>query len=514
MKKLISILLVTVMLLAVLASCGNPNGPDDTSDSDFDTSEEENLSKKTPIDIIYPAYPNAKILRSSTNCSEIVIKGTFGDSIVELFTAEDFKVLNNSKIPGAKFETIVLTKGEHVVTIYWNKLKYEVRLLWETKTDTAPLTPNSQTGKGAVTLVQVGTERVSENDNPLNGMCYVAKLADGSAIIIDGGSDNDRCADNLFKTLKKLGISKNSSGQYMIEAWIFTHGHGDHVGTAKVFVPKYKSNVSVKYIVHNLPGSGDLVAGICDETGFDTLMKNAFPNAKRVNPHSGQKYYFGNATIDMLYTPDLIYSSTEKLSYYNDVSLIFKLSGGGASALFFGDAGEEAATAVWERYDSSVFKSDIVQVTHHGLYTGVEDATKGTGHVWDNLKKVYDAANATYAVLPMHSKYGPDQRNGRFTVMVQWCNAGYQISYFMNKNDNHGDTNITQNDYNNFVASVKNGTNTYSTLYGYDGINKIVNEKGLITYTGGNQENPMATVFTFSGGAKLSENKDLYQWLG
>ena len=210
----------------------------------------------------------------------------------------------------------------------------------------------------------------------------------------------------------------------------------------------------------------------------------------------------------MFYTPDLLYSADSTVAYFNDSSLVFKLEGGGADVFFFGDAGEAAATRMVEIYEPSAFKSNIFQMTHHGLYTAANSS-----HVWNNLKKIYDAIDADYVFLPMHSRFGTSGRNGRYTVMVEWCNAGYQISYIMNKNDTQLASYVSQNQYDEFAAAVANGTNTWATLYGYDGINKVVNEAGLITYLGGNETSPMATVFELSNGnATLTLNKPFYEW--
>jgi len=85
----------------------------------------------------------------------------------------------------------------------------------------------------------------------------------------------------------------------------------------------------------------------------------------------------------------------------------------------------------------------------------------------------------------------------------------------MNENDNHGISGITQQYYDTFVESVANGTNTHATLFGYDGVNKVVNENGLVTYLGANEIAPMVTVFEFSNGkVTLKTNEPLYAWLG
>lgn len=459
-------------------------------------------------EFITSLYPDATVLGSSPTCKEIILEKMNITSVLNTFINAGFSKISTNGIVGAKFDTYMLSRNGDLVTMYFFPESGELRIMWESRNDNAisVLTPNETTGTGSIVVAQVGTDRVTEKDNPLNGMCYVIKLSNGRAIIIDGGFFNDVCAGNIYKTLEKMDIAKDEEGRFIVEAWIFSHPHGDHVGAIQNYAKLYAGKTVVNYMVHNLPGDGKAST---NETNLVNKLNACFPGAKRVNPHAGLKYYFGNVTIDMLYTPELLYSYKGALGYSNDTSIVYKLSGGGASLLSYGDSGNEASRVMWNAYESTTFKVDILQINHHGLYTSANN-----GHVWDYVKKVYEATGATYAFLPAHSKYGPDSRNGRFTVMIQWCNSGYQISYVMNESDNHGLSSISQNYYNSFVESVKNGTNTHETLYGYNGINKIVSEEGLITYTGGNNDVPMITMFTFAdGNATLTVNEELYKWL-
>ena len=132
----------------------------------------------------------------------------------------------------------------------------------------------------------------------------------------------------------------------------------------------------------------------------------------------------------------------------------------------------------------------------------------------ENQKKLYEAIDADYVFLPMQERLEGDNRNGRYTVLVTWAYADHQIGFVMNMADNHGIGEVGQTYYNSFVESVKNGTATHPTLLGYDGINKIVNAEGLVTYLGGNETDPMVTVFEFANNqATLKTNAPLYEWL-
>ena len=103
----------------------------------------------------------------------------------------------------------------------------------------------------------------------------------------------------------------------------------------------------------------------------------------------------------------------------------------------------------------------------------------------------------------------------RQTVIVGHGGASYQMSFFINKRDRHDQSNVSQEYYNQFVEDVAAGTNEYPTLFGYDGINKIVSDKGLISYTSGNEYEPMVTLFTLSeSGVTVAHNQVLREWLG
>ena len=479
------------------------------------------VMKPSPDEMIAAMFPSASVMNSGVECKEIVVTGLTGkDSVInQMINDYNFTVYaSENKIAGAKYETVVLTRGSYVVTVYWNATSGEMRIMWEkVKSGTLDyLMPNEGvTGVGAAQIAQIGTERVSETDNPLNGMCYIVKLSDGRAIVVDGGFNNTACVENLISSLGKMGI-KQENGKYVIATWIFSHGHGDHIGAFLTAsgASEYYNCFDIESFMLNLPADSSIISITGNESKLVSSMKTLYPNAKRITPHAGLNYYFGNVTIEMLYTPELVYSKSAKVANYNDSSLIFKVVADGASALIFGDAVEVAAAKMYSLYESTAFASDILHITHHGLYTEANN-----GHGWTELKKVYEASGAKIAFLAMQSRYASDTRNGRFTVMVQWCNAGYQISYVMNEKDKaaiFGNT-IEQAEYDQFVKEGK-VTNVVtvpvSSLYGYDGVNKVTNEQGMVTYLGANESTPMATVFTLSGGeATLVLNVELYtEW--
>ncbi len=486
-----------------------------------------------PENIIAELDSTASPIQSGTVSKQYILSGTTFSNAVALFESEGYTHLSVTNVEGSKMQTAVLTRGSYVITVF-GMSDGTVRITVELNTsqDTSTMTPNDSTDTGTLEVVQVGIERdirvstgLMQDDNPLNGMCYIVKLADGRAIIIDGGHENEAVAKNIYDTLGKLGIKKNEKGEYVIAAWIFSHAHSDHTGGFVVFAEKYSQYAYVETFMYNFTTDTSLLPEYSFTSDFLTAVNKYFSEAKNINPHANIKYFIGNATISVLYNPELYYNTSAAIDYYNDSALIFKLEIGEKSVLFMTDAGEKASAVSRAQFNDSAFKCDILQITHHGLYTAYNDPNTSTdkeAHTWDNVKAIYNATGATYAFLPMHSKYADDTngRNGRYTVLGMWTDSKYQISYVTNEYDvpNNWYTLDDSTRQNRFTEFEENGTVngvTRSSLYGYDRKNKVVNENGLTTYLGATASSPMATAFTLSASSvNLSVNENLYTWLG
>ena len=316
MKKIIVLLLALAMAVSCFVACNtnsnDGNEPDTTTDvtseevtEETTTAEETTaakpLSKVAPLNILKTLNPDVKAFASSsTGCREAVLSGFSKEQVLKAFTDEDFSELEVDRIDGAKFETIVLTRSYNTVTLYCDSAINEVRVMWESDANNKVLSKTEETGTGTITVAQVGIERASETDNPLIGMCYVIKLSNGNAIVIDGGFNTDKCANNIYNTFEKLEIAK-SGNRYVIEAWIITHGHGDHAGAFKKFASLYSGNVKLRSVLLSYPPSENLIV-----SGGKSFSTETFSNVSVITPHAGLKYYFGNVTISMFFTPDMI----------------------------------------------------------------------------------------------------------------------------------------------------------------------------------------------------------------
>ena len=206
-----------------------------------------------------------------------------------------------------------------------------------------------------------------------NGLCLIFRLSDGRFIVVDGGFNREKDADDLYKLL----TSNTPSGMdTVIAAWFITHAHGDHHATFASEFTKYRSKVKIENVIFN-PPSVTLNQNPDNEgSGWTTIM-SILPayRTRHVRPHVGDRYYIGDAVIDMLYTVD--YQYPKAFTYYNTSSLIFSVKLAGQRIMVTGDGANSSFNKIVDMYGEDL-KCDIVQVAHHGYGTGTS-ASASTG---------------------------------------------------------------------------------------------------------------------------------------
>ncbi len=459
---------------------------------------------EAPEHVITRIAPDAAIEQFGQSTWQTTLKGTAATNVQQAFVDAGYQRLDASVVDGAIISPWVLVANDVQITLYPSE--EGVRVMWDVTAKAAQdlLVPNEATGTSEVTMVQIGVARNQTTDNPAIGMCYVYRLSDGRAVILDGGIPGNETV--IYQALQTLDVAKDADGKYQIAAWILSHGHGDHFGAMLNFASIYAETTSVEYFMYSLPVDKTVLTGV-DVPFFVSHLTTCFPDAVHVTPHAGLRYYIGNLTLDMLYTPDML----ERINYENNTSLIFIADCAGARVLHLGDAGDQAAATALSCFAESAFVADAFQMTHHGLFTGPNDS-----HGWEYLRSMYDATGAKTVLLPMGTRSPSDSRNGRHTVLIAWGNLGYQTSYVIDKrrtSTNHART--AQEEYDNFVEQIANGTCEYQTFCGYDGKNIIYNkQKDLTTYIMSTETEEMATVLVLSSGnARVTQNELLSAWL-
>ena len=284
-------------------------------------------------------------------------------------------------------------KGDTLVNVvYWFNLK-ETTVSVETVT-TLPenLTQPEFEKKNDPTITQIKLEASIPE-----GMSYVIHLSDGTFLIVDGGwcDTNEKEADKLYNQLVALAGEGND---IVIAGWIFTHCHGDHIGTFNLFVNKYHNSVTIKQILYNFPPDEEIATSgssyMLNDTPqrymeFKRVISEYLNDTEYVKIHSGYKLYYADAEIEILQTfEDLYPKSVANNGYdFNSSSTLFSITIGGQKIMFLGDVSDTGASRLTSVYGDSL-KSDFLQVTHHGLNSG------------STIKTLYQKINAEYVLYP------------------------------------------------------------------------------------------------------------------
>ena len=204
-----------------------------------------------------------------------------------------------------------------------------------------------------------------------SGLCSLIQLENGEFIIVDGGIKDEEAEARLYEFLRE----NSPNGQPTVALWIFTHCHKDHIGLATNFVRDYKDKVCVKSFAYQFPNCDkvqvamedvELMKTQIDE--FEENIKNAYPNAVVYTLHTGQSYFYPGVEIEVLWSID----DTFPYPYlsFNDTSAAFRLKfRNGKTVLYLGDCQNEVCKKIATRY-GDYLKSDVMQVTHHGLIGG------------------------------------------------------------------------------------------------------------------------------------------------
>lgn len=209
------------------------------------------------------------------------------------------------------------------------------------------------------------------------GISEVIRLSDGRFIIIDGGWHYEREVDKLMACLNRQ--KPECDEKPVIAAWILTHPHCDHYWCFVRFYEKYKQNVVVETVLYNFnepdeyfektfPGSFWEYKRWGTDKDYQIKLANLMKESgyRFVCPHTGQKFQVGNASFEILSSPDDVIRTP--VAEGNSLSLITRMELEGQVITWFGD-GYFVTGKLVERF-GSYLKSDIMQLPHHGFTGG------------------------------------------------------------------------------------------------------------------------------------------------
>lgn len=204
----------------------------------------------------------------------------------------------------------------------------------------------------------------------MGGMSYVVRLCDGSFVCIDGGRCCAEDVDALYALLCALSAGKKPD----VALWLFTHPHDDHITLAAAFLEKYREKVDVRAFAYQFADHGKTPLTMEDASpilnDIDRLEKaiGAYENATVYTLHTGQSYYLKGVEIEVLWSLDNTYPS-QYFSLNNTCSALRFKFDNGKTVIFPADCMHEECRQIMHTY-GDYLKSDILQVTHHGLIGG------------------------------------------------------------------------------------------------------------------------------------------------
>lgn len=396
-----------------------------------------------------PTMPQTFIPRfedMGQNCARLVFEGVSVSDVTSYLpklTAAGYTKHAENQIDNNLYYTYYNT--DSVVTVIYAARKNGMMMISVDPMTATSLVPlqSENTGADATTCTTTFTEvglyyddnkaanEAAKTMQNMNGMCYVMRLNDGRFIVMDGGHDTQGHADRLYEILK----AQSPTEEIVIAAWFFSHDHGDHVGFFPYFTSKYADKVTVELFIHNFPFTS---------SNNTVSLMNRYSGAKVIKSHPGQKYYFANAEIEILYTADLYATNVEEMSDTNNASQVFTIKANGTKFMILGDYSENAATML-ALYSDTTLKSDVVQIAHHGI--------SGMGTA------LYEKIRPTYAFWPvaMHAD-GHVYWNWGTPIDVN-LKGRAENAYFFNSMDYNNNV-FVANDHVYVASGIANGSIT------------------------------------------------------
>ena len=204
------------------------------------------------------------------------------------------------------------------------------------------------------------------------GSSYVMQLKNGHFIVNDGGTDYDTAY--LLDYLESLVPNGEKP---VIEAWIISHGHYDHIGIMKPFYEKegYAERIFVEGVYFSEPNKQ--VIQMDSGTKYDiSFMKSAVGKFKTTSGettqiyrfHTGQRYYFNDVVLDIALTQEQILIEDYDKDF-NESSTWCMYTIEGQKFLFGGDSAATGMKTMMDIYSEDYIACDIFSALHHGENT-------------------------------------------------------------------------------------------------------------------------------------------------
>lgn len=235
-------------------------------------------------------------------------------------------------------------------------------------------------------------------------MSYLIVTKAGKLIVIDGGlMGGNESYNYLYTSLKKYGKLEEKGN--IIDAWIFTHPHGDHIRAFYKIWEQYP-DIRIRNFYFDFPTKEYIEAMpeyehpyIQDLTEFQRVFNKNMGSSTAYEDYpkaqKGDRFIIDGIQFDILRT-----MHSKEGSVYNninDCSMVFRMTVGGQTVLFLGDLNKKGGKELLQEYGDAL-QSDIVQMAHHGqngVNRNVYEAIKPQVCLWPTPVWVWNNADGS-----------------------------------------------------------------------------------------------------------------------
>lgn len=285
------------------------------------------------------------------------------------------------------------------IFINYSSTTREVRIMDDSCSSRPDTFGYTYDGPGSATVYQFGFpyyDKKYNNNEDLysnNGMLYVVRLADNKLIIIDGGSTIQATDANVEAFMSFLrSIASVAPGENIeVALWFGTHAHSDHISFFSKVLCLHSEEIDVERFMFNYWSYASFEYSHRVDW-FRTQINRLYPQAQYIKCRSGFAFPLADADIEVIYSHEDavdaatgLYTSEEA----NDGTSVLRMTLGGSSFLFLGDADVTAQNEMLRRFTYVMLSADVVQASHH---------------MYNNLQRLYAGINPSYVMVPQ-SKY-------------------------------------------------------------------------------------------------------------
>ena len=258
-------------------------------------------------------------------------------------------------------QTIQVVNG---ISYYFNREGYVVDAI---DGDTA-----TKVEDGDLIITQIG-----DDDYPKPTMFYTIDDQAGHFYIIDGGQTDQ--VDQVIEQIRLYGG--------VVDGWILTHPHDDHIGAFNEIYDKYKDEVEIKKIYaidldseyyHEVANEWDAIEYY---DRFNELMSDkSNPNYNKVEyVKRGKTYKDGELSFKVYNTFTEESYNIKTGSLPNAATMAFEVFGEDDSMLFLGDLEQGNADLMVELFGNEL-EAGFMQAAHHGQNVDFEFYEKIKAH--------------------------------------------------------------------------------------------------------------------------------------